>query len=405
MIAHAASPPIPPAVVVGLCTHGLAVARALHRGGVAVTALESDFRLPGVHTRVARVVRVPEIGGEELIDALISVRDQLPARPDPVLYLTNDHMVRTVGHHWQLLEGAYRLSWSDCRETVLRLLDKRSLEAHCHEHRLPYPRTGLYPEPYTTEAPTPSPGTEPRFPLIVKPAHPLSGFKVRLVDDRQGLERLAAIHPHSLPFLLQEWIPGDDHRIHFTAFYLDRGRIAADFGGRKIASLPPAMGSTLAAEPLDHDGMRALAERFFAPLRLSGPASLEAKLDDQDRPWIIEPTVGRTDYWLDCCVANGVNLPLVEHRTVAGIVPEPPRRGKGTIWFDSERDPTGYLRLRLGGGETATRPWRPRFAYWDRGDPAPFGYALLRLAARTGHRAWKRLTRSRSTGRPSPHKG
>ena len=43
----------PTAVVVGLCAHGLAVARSLGRNGVQVHALEANDTLPGTATRHA----------------------------------------------------------------------------------------------------------------------------------------------------------------------------------------------------------------------------------------------------------------------------------------------------------------------------------------------------------------
>ena len=384
------------AVVVGLCAHGLAVVRALHRDGVPVVALEANRKIPGVRTRAARVVFTEDINGSGLIDGLLELRGELPDAPDPVLFLTNDNMVRVVAREWQRLEGRYRLSWAHCRQDVLRLLDKTSLEAHCREHGLPYPKTWLL-ESADALAGLTEAGLA--FPLIVKPALPLSGFKVRLIDDLQGLRRLVDERPQALPFLLQHWVPGDDRRILFTAFYLDQGKILASFCGRKLASKPAALGQTTVAESYEHEGMRELAERFFAPLGLSGPVSLEAKLDADGQPWIIEPTLGRTDYWLDCCVANGVNLPLVEYRDQSDGEITPAQQTQDMIWFDTERSPLSYLRLRLGQGDTAPGKWRPRFAYWDRSDPMPSFYSAWRVAGQIGRRALSRAARVLRGGR------
>ena len=147
------------------------------------------------------------------------------------------------------------------------------------------------------------------------------------------------------------------------------------------------------AESYEHEGMRELAERFFAPLGLSGPVSLEAKLDAEGQPWIIEPTLGRTDYWLDCCVANGVNLPLVEYQDQSGVEIVPNRQTEGMIWFDTERSPLSYLRLRLGRGETASGQWKARFAYWDASDPMPAFHSAWRVVRQLGGRVLNRFAR------------
>ncbi|MFP4244324.1 MAG: hypothetical protein ACLFRJ_04495 [Ectothiorhodospira sp.] len=395
MSTHFAPSTLATAVVVGLCAHGLAVVRALARSSVPVIALEARRELPACHTRMARVIHTPDINDIGLIQALKQLRASLPNTPNPILFLTNDNMVRVVAHHWNELDGLYELSWSHCRERVLSLLDKTSLEAHCQAHDLPYPRTWTF-----SGAEKPGLASldalETRgltFPLIVKPTRPLSGFKVRLVHDRAALIALATRHSKALPFLLQHWVQGGDRRILFTAFYLDQGRILARFSGRKLASRPPAMGQTTVAESYPHDRMEALAEAFFKPLGLSGPVSLEAKLDEHGNPWIIEPTLGRTDYWLDCCTANGVNLPLVEYQRQCGQEVSARGQANGRIWFDTESSPGCYLHLRWQGGETATRHWRARFAYWDRHDPMPFVWAQWQLLSRFASRALNWLGR------------
>ncbi|AHK78746.1 hypothetical protein M911_05695 [Ectothiorhodospira haloalkaliphila] len=390
------------AVVAGLCAHGLAVVRSLGRAGVPVVALEARRELPGYRTRVAKVIHTPDINGIGLIDALQTLRNQLPATPEPVLFLTNDNMVRVVARHWEDIDGLYRLSWGHCRDSILSLLDKASLEAHCRENDLPYPRTWTF---HSQDNPhhvslnnLEAQGLT--FPLIVKPTQPLSGFKVRLVRSRNELVELVNSYPNALPFLLQHWIQGGDRRILFVALYLDQGRILARFTGRKLASQPPAMGQTTVAESYQHERMEALAEEFFKPLRLSGPVSLEAKLDDHGNPWIIEPTLGRTDYWLDCCTANGVNLPWVEYQSQCGLPGTTPRQTAGTIWFDTESSPASYLRLRWLGGETATARWNARFAYWDRRDPAPSVWAMWRFLKWFISRAWAKAIQVIRRGRP-----
>lgn len=379
----------PEAVVVGLCAHGLALARALGRAGRRVLALEARPDLPGTRTRLAEVHQVDDINGDGLIEALDALSEPWPAASAPVLFLTNDNMVRTLARQWERLEGRYRLSWSHCREDVLALLDKRTLEAHCRRLGLAYPETRLLQHAADLE-PLIRAGLP--LPLIVKPAHPLSGFKVRLVRDHDALRALVAEHPRALPLLLQQWIEGDDRQLRFTAFYLDEGRIVARFEGRKLASRPAALGQTTIAEAhADAEALR-IAERFFAPLGLSGPVSLEIKRDPQGRPWIIEPTIGRTDYWLDCCLCNGLDLPGIEYAQQVGL-PLPPatQHAARCIWFDTERQPLAWLGHTLKPQPT---PWRPRFAYWDRDDPRPFWHALRRTLWQTATRIGRRLRHS-----------
>ena len=146
-----------------------------------------------------------------------------------------------------------------------------------------------------------------------------------------------------LPFLVQEFIPGDDSTICFSALYLDEGRVLARFDGRKLRSRP--LGHTTIAEPLVDDEVFEQTRQFFAGLDLSGPVSLELKRDEQGQLWVIEPTVGRTDFWVGLCTANGVNLPAVEYSHQAGKPVSSQRQIQASLWFNEDRDPLGPLWL------------------------------------------------------------
>jgi len=182
----------PPAVVVGLCAHGLAVARSLGRNGVQVHALEANDTLPGTATRHAVLHSARDVNGAGLIDALLELRPRLGNRAgSPVLFLTNDNMVSVVADAWPRLADHYRLSWSHCRETISALVLKSSLRAHCHRAGLPYPRTWQLEHPGAAAELAP----QLSFPLIAKPVRPLRGFKVRVLRSRTDVERLAREFP------------------------------------------------------------------------------------------------------------------------------------------------------------------------------------------------------------------
>lgn len=377
-----------PAVVVGICAHGLAIVRALAKEGIPVIALENNRSLPGFYTRYANVIQVKDINGYGLIDSLQKTALDFNGAELPVLFLTNDNMVRIVGQYWHELENLYQMSWSNCRNRLLNLLDKDSLQIHCDLLNLPYPETQLLTGKENLDHLL---GQGLSFPLIVKPTRPLSEFKVHLIENHVSLMSLACSYSNSLPFLLQQWIPGDDHRLLFTAFYLDRGRILAAFEGRKLASWPPALGQTTIAESHLNASVFELARRFFEPLQLSGPVSLEIKLDPSGHPWVIEPTLGRTDYWLDCCVSNGINLSFIEYCHQTGKAIATPSQGDAAIWFDTERSPLSYLNFVFNKKIIGRR--HARFSYLDRSDLMPFFHALIRLCVSIGERAWCRLRR------------
>lgn len=361
-----------PAVVVGLCGHGLAIVRALREGRVPVIALETNTRQPGVRTRLATVELISDINGPGLIDALLDLSTRIRCPEQPVLFLTNDTMVKTVGSHWDRLKNAYRLSWSHSRATLLTLLQKSALEARCFESGLQYPKTYVLESMRDAEAAI----AAVQMPVIVKPSRPLAKFKTSQPESPPQLAELASKFNSDLPFLVQQFITGDDQSIFFCALYLDHGKVLARFDGHKLRSRP--LGHTSIAEPTTDDGVFERTCRFFAGLELSGPVSLELKRDAQGGLWVIEPTVGRTDFWIDLCTINGVNLPLTEYCHQAGIALPNSRQKNAFVWINEERDPFGRLwfmlqkGLRMDGRSSS-------YLYLHRSDPTPGLIAIKRI--------------------------
>ena len=149
------------------------------------------------------------------------------------------------------------------------------------------------------------------------------------------------------------------------------------------------MGLTTVAETVHDDEATAIARHFFTGTGISGPVSLELKRDAAGRFWVIEPTVGRTDFWAALFVRAGFNLPWMEYQIATGqpVVPAP--EIADCIWYDTERAPMAYLHQIW-----VTRSLRPHgkrqvFAYLDSRDWQPclracwaaLRKAVLRLVA------------------------
>lgn len=395
-ITQNAKPSIPQmsiALVIGLCSHGLAMVRALHECGAEVHAFESKLDIPGAATTLAKIHRVESIKTDALIAHLIEFRELIPRSVPIVLFCTNDDNVAVVGRAIDQLHSLYEISWGDCAETVLSLLLKDSIEQQCRRANLDYPKSKTLSLPTDNEQVS----NELSYPFIVKPIKPQSGFKVVKVNSEYELDAKVNRFQKDLPFLAQEWIDGGDETLFFCAFYLDRGAVIASFVGQKLASHPPAMGQTTVAVSCDNDEVVAAARQFFEGLKLSGPVSLELKRDDRGKLWVIEPTVGRTDFWIGLCVAGGCNFLQLEFEKGIGQ-PYSRQTQKTSIWFDSARDTQAvfrYLHFLL--------PWSinrrpPSYSYWNPEDQRPFWISTKKTLQRIGNK----LARSFSRASKSP---
>lgn len=360
-----------PAVVVGACTHGLAICRSLGRRGIPVHVLESNLGLAGLKTRYAVPTPARNVNGPELIDDLIRTREAMTE--DPVLFLTNDNMVRTVAGAFEEISSRYRLNWPS-PQTVFTLLGKENLEELAVSAGLRYPRSVMISggndldEVIATLS----------FPVALKPTQPLSPFKALCVPDRDALVKFVATHQDRVPnFLLQEWVSGTERNIYFSNFYFDgESRPIGKFVGRKIRSAPRNTGGASCAEASDRNDLLDASLKFFEKIPVKGPASLEFKESDDGDPYVIEPTIGRFDFYILCCIRNGVDMPLISYSyQVGGEVvgfKEPRNRA---IWMDVATDLPVYLESFTIPGERAAALRflfrRKVFGLWSGDDMKP----------------------------------
>jgi predicted ATP-grasp superfamily ATP-dependent carboligase/GNAT superfamily N-acetyltransferase len=374
----------PASLVLGLDSHGLTVARAMADAGVPVYALNVDHGLPGAASnRVRRVFALPSFSDEHLLQALRSAAEELRGHTSVALIAINDRQVAAIGRLLKDLPPLYRVSWASQAERLLALAQKDRLEAVSVKQGLAYPKSALF-----THATLPLPAHGLGFPIILKPVQPLSSFKTLLAGDASELHRHLSTHQDALPILAQEYVPGGDECLYFGALMLDRGRVLHGMAGRKVASHPPARGQTTIAQAVDAPEVLARTEQFFAGMELSGPVSLELKRDALGRHWVIEPTVGRTDFWVGLCIGAGFNQPLMHWQLACGLPVTSAGPMRHCMWYDTERDPMAWLRLCWQERTLRPRGGRQVFPYLSLGDPKPALRALRLLLRR---KLWRRL--------------
>lgn len=283
-----------PAVVVGLAIHGLAIARSLARRGIEVHCLAeaSAPRAPTEYTRYAKVHRRSGLNTPDLVAVLAELAEARGSDQPMVLFPTSDRMAKHIALGWPDLERHYALSWAPCRDLVLQLQRKDELAAHCERHGLRHPRSVTLQQPEDAD----SVAGEIRYPAVVKPVHPLSRFKALRVESFAELRGCVEKYGSEAPFVIQEWIDGDEPSLYSCTAYVDRGRVLGRFTSRKLDAAPRGLGQGTVFEPIESEEILALGNRFLETLKLSGPVAIEFKRDRAGEFWIIEANVGRTEY-------------------------------------------------------------------------------------------------------------
>ena len=366
------------ALVLGVDSHGLAAVRALKQAGVPTYALDAGRPLPGASSKqFHRLFKTPSFAPDDLLPMLRQARRSLDRFEKVALLAMNDKQVDVIARHAAEVTADFSVAWIDQADRILRLLRKDALEAHSLQFGLNYPRTVQFRQPSDSAL-----AADFRFPVIIKPVRPLSSFKTEMATDLSQLKNWLQRYAADLPILGQEYVAGGDDAIFFGALMLEKGRVLFGMSGRKLASHPPARGQTTVAETVHAPEVLAMTRQFFEGLALSGPVSLELKRAPDGGFWVIEPTVGRTDFWAGLCIGAGFNQPLMEYQLATGQAVTVPDAINGCVWYDSERDPLAYPRLAIRHRSLRPLHLRQVFSYLDRGDMRPM---LRAIGARLHH--------------------
>ncbi len=183
------------------------------------------------------------------------------------------------------------------------------------------------------------------------------------------------IEPVLADMVVQEWIEGVDSEIYFCLQYIGQdGKVVGSFPGRKIRSWPPRVGGTASCTAAwEHaEELTKLTADFFRQVGFSGMGSMEYKRDQRDgRFYMVEPTVGRTDFQEEVATINGCNLPLLAYCYELGlplptVIPlKPPR-----IWRDAQLE--RWSAQESGDPpDTQSASYLKKDAYWRWNDPRP----------------------------------
>ena len=383
--------PNPPAVVIGLCKHGLYLTRNFTRHGVPVYVLERDLEQPSARTRYGHKIFCANLEGDSLVQKLMELRRVLP-RYTP-LFPTNDRIIDLLLRHYGVLSEYYSFPFP-AGDIVTRLKDKEILQIAAEEAGLNVPRSYIV----RHEADLNKISSDLKFPVAVKPSLPMMSFKSSKCNDLQSLkDQVVKSEKLVEPLIVQEWIDGDDRQILFAAYYIGQdGRCLARYSGRKLVCYPPLTGHAAATEGWNIEHLVDEGYSFLRRAGYWGLCSIEYK-GELSAAKFIEVTVGRCDWWIMACGINGVNIPMAAYNDLLGTkVPFDNQQQDRFIWHDIECSiPVlleNLLTKRWGPRELVDYLRRPKYeALFDKSDLMPFLYFLklvpYRILQAIGRRA------------------
>lgn len=323
------------AVVVGDGLNALGVIRSLAARNVRVALLARTRDSEPALSRCA-AVKVFYRAQSDLPAELLQLAERLGGRP--VLFLTEEEAVWMVSNERGALLPRYRFRMAP-HEMMIQLTHKDGVQRAAEQAGLAIPKAlRLQSEDDLARV------TELRYPCVLKPGYKHNGYGERfkkaysVASPDEAVALFHEILPTLPDLVLQEWIEGQDDAIYFCLQYSASDRAVVSFTGRKLRAWPPQVGGTASCMPAYdvHDQLSAMTEAFFASVGYEGMGSMEYKLDARDnRFYVVEPTVGRTDFQEEVATVNGCNVPFAAYCYECEL--DPPRATRSTterIWKD-----------------------------------------------------------------------
>ena len=401
----------PSALILGFGVHGLAIARSLGRRGIEVEAADPDAAQPHRHSRYCRRFHdVDSLDDEGLVEFLIGFGRRRRGRT--ALFVTMDRTVPLVSAHRDVLQEYFDFNLPP-RTCIDELMDKARLLGFLERSGARHPRTASVRGPEALAAAEKSVG----LPCVLKPALRAPGFKASIARSSAELaEQYLRAARHSDALVVQQWIPGGDSEVYFCFAYIGRnGQPQGLFVGRKLRQYPNGTGIAASAAGCDDEFVREETLRLFKLAEYRGFGSAEFRRDPSTGEYyLIEFTVGRTDYNVACAIANGVDLPYVGYCDLVGLCYEARAQKNDRIWVDLPRE---LKAMRQESGREPRKRWRavaeiarcldPRnvFTLFDPDDIKPFlAHAVDRVLAvprALGRRVVARLCTAIQFGPPS----
>jgi len=363
------------AVIVGAGLNALGVIRSLAKHSMLTLVTEKSALVS--KSRYAKKIYVSSTVNESIIDDLVTLAKQFTNKP--TLYLTEEKTVEWVSLYRDRLSAHYMIDFSS-HDLIAKLQSKSGFQTLAESNNSPVPKSLVVKEAADLDKVSCL-----MFPCVFKPLYHDKAYSSRfkkaykVEDNSELLDLFNQISPYFSDMILQEWIEGSDENIYFCfAYYNDKSKVINSFSGRKIRSWPLHVGGTASCTSAyeQHDELLKLTTDFVQSIAYQGMMGMEFKYDDNRKEfYMIEPTVGRTDYQHEIAALSGCNILLsILNYHQGNQLKVSASKSTNVVWCDEISNANS-----IEAGSTAVTPLDRKVykALFRLSDPMPYIHSIF----------------------------
>ena len=361
-------------MVVGGSANALGVLRSLSHCDLHLLCDNSNA--PAWSSRFGQKYRSNDTKAPSVVDELLALGKKFGA-VKPVLLLTEEKTVVHVSAAREQLKSYYRFLF--CAPSMLLALQSKSgFQQLANQVGAAIPQGRILTQLADLDL-----IHDLNYPCVFKPLEQNEAYSKQFKKAYKvnSAEEVASLYPaisQVMPqMIVQEWLEGADSDIYFCLAYLNaEGQLVSSFTGRKIRSWPLQVGGTASctAAPEAATELTEKTLQFCQAIGYVGQIGMEFKFDAKRGGFfMIEPTVGRTDYQHEIATLSGQNvLAKIVQSLTDNSDPTPknfsPHETKKVVWYDEIADANA---LAHGGPNTLCLDFPRVAAVWRWSDPMP----------------------------------
>lgn len=285
-----------------------------------VKAYASQELAPTRFTKIVDLELIPGFSEDPgFITEMLKLKEIYRDSDGPVILIgCGDGYASLISQHKAELEDVFVCPYID-HDLLEKLTYKETFYEICDKYDLPYPKTHIITKQMVEDNQVEQPF---QYPVALKPADSVEwldvhfegrkkAFTIKSEAEFQDIMRKVYENGYQSDMILQDFIPGDDSRMHVMNIYVDQQHhVKMMCLGHPLLEdpAPAAIGNYVAILPEYNAQIYQQVQKFLEDIEFTGYANLDMKYDERDNTYKlfdINLRMGRSSFFV---TLNGYNL-------------------------------------------------------------------------------------------------